>query len=185
MIEELKKEAEEGMSKVIDALKNSLTKIRTGRASASVLDKISVDYYGTQTPVNQVGQISTPEARLLQIQPFDKSMIESIEKAIIAANIGVNPSNDGNLIRLPFPTLTEERRKVQVKDLKQHGEDSRVSIRNIRRDKNEIIKKAEKDKKIAEDDVKRHQDEIQKITDKYVKIVDDLVKSKESEIISV
>ncbi len=182
---EVKKSLEEGMKKTIDSLKYQLTKIRTGRASASILDGISVDYYGSATPLNQVGQVSTPEARLLQIQPFDKTMISAIEKAIFAANIGVTPTNDGNLVRLMFPSLTEEKRKDIVKDIKKIGEDTKVVIRNVRRDKNDAVKKAEKDKLISEDDSKKIQTDIQTITDKYTKEIDTIISQKEKEILSV
>ncbi|MBK26689.1 MAG: ribosome recycling factor [Halobacteriovorax sp.] len=185
MLDEIKPVLEESMSKAIESLKHQLTKVRTGRASASVLDGVSVDYYGSATPVAQVGQISTPEARLLQIQPFDKTMIAEIEKAIMGANLGLTPSNDGNLIRIPFPALTEERRKEQVKDIKKLGEDAKIAIRNARRDQNDKVKKAEKDKAIGEDDSKKFQAEIQVVTDKYVKEVDEIMTSKESEILSV
>ncbi|PIP93126.1 MAG: ribosome recycling factor [Bdellovibrio sp. CG12_big_fil_rev_8_21_14_0_65_39_13] len=185
MIDGIKNLLKDQMGKSIESLKYQITKIRTGRASANVLDGISVDYYGTPTPIKQVGQISTPEARLLQIQPFDKSLISAIEKSIIAANIGLTPSNDGNLIRLPFPALTEERRKEQVKDLKKIGEDAKIAIRNVRRDQNEVVKKGEKDKKISEDDSKKFQDEIQKVTDEYIKQVDKIIGDKESEILKV
>lgn len=185
MINEIKKELEQSMNKAIDSLKYQLTKVRTGRASASVLDGVVVDYYGSPTPVNQVGQVSTPEARLLQIQPFDKTMIAAIEKSIINANLGLNPSNDGNLIRIMFPALTEERRKEQVRDIKKFGEETKVAIRNARRDQNEIVKKAEKAKEISEDDSKKFQAEIQTVTDKFVKKVDDVIESKEKEILSI
>tara|TARA_Y100000590_G_scaffold470726_3_gene668790 strand:- start:76153 stop:76710 length:558 start_codon:yes stop_codon:yes gene_type:complete len=185
VLDEIKPVLEESMSKAIESLKHQLTKVRTGRASASVLDGVSVDYYGSATPVAQVGQISTPEARLLQIQPFDKTMIAEIEKAIMGANLGLTPSNDGNLIRIPFPALTEERRKEQVKDIKKLGEDAKIAIRNARRDQNDKVKKAEKDKAIGEDDSKKFQAEIQVVTDKYVKEVDEIMTSKESEILSV
>jgi len=185
MIDGIKNLLKDQMGKSIESLKYQITTIRTGRASANVLDGISVDYYGTPTPIKQVGQISTPEARLLQIQPFDKSLISAIEKSIIAANIGLTPSNDGNLIRLPFPALTEERRKEQVKDLKKIGEDAKIAIRNVRRDQNEVVKKGEKDKKVSEDDSKKFQDEIQKITDEYIKQVDKIIGDKESEILKV
>lgn len=185
MLDEIKPVLEENMTKAIESLKHQLTKVRTGRASASVLDGVQVDYYGSLTPVAQVGQISTPEARLLQIQPFDKTMIADIEKAIMGANLGLTPSNDGNLIRIPFPALTEERRKEQVKDIKKLGEDAKIAIRNARRDQNDKVKKSEKDKDISEDDSKKFQAEIQTVTDKYVKQVDEIMTSKESEILSV
>lgn len=185
MLDTIKKELEATMSKAIDSLKNQLTKVRTGRASTTVLDGIMVDYYGTPTPIKGVGQISTPEARLLQIQPFDKSIIAGIEKAIMGANIGLTPSNDGNLVRIPFPALTEDKRKDIVKDVKKLGEDARVAIRNSRRDQNEVVKKAEKDKKASEDESKKLQAEIQKITDKYITDVDSLISAKEKEVLTV
>jgi ribosome recycling factor len=185
MMAEIKPALETQMTKAIDSLKYQLTKVRTGRASASVLDGVSVDYYGSATPVNQVGQVSTPEARLLQIQPFDKTMIAEIEKAIMGANLGLTPSNDGNLIRIPFPALTEERRKEQVREVKKVGEDAKIQIRNARRDKNEIVKKSEKDKEISEDESKKFQSEIQDITDKFVKEVDVVITSKEKELLEV
>lgn len=185
MIEKLKSSLEEKMSKVIESLKLQLTKIRTGRASANVLNGVMVDYYGTPTSIKQVGNISTPEARLLQIQPFDKTLISAIEKAILGANLGLTPSNDGNLIRIPFPMLTEERRKEQVKEIKRIGEDARVSIRNVRRDQNDLIKKSEKSKEISEDDSKKFQAEIQKITDKFIAEVDKTVENKEKELLTI
>jgi ribosome recycling factor len=162
-----------------------MTKVRTGRASASVLDGVQVDYYGSPTPVNQVGQVSTPEARLLQIQPFDKNMIADIEKAIMAANLGLTPSNDGNLIRIPFPALTEERRKEQVKEVKKYAEDARIAIRNSRRDQNEVVKKAEKAKEISEDESKKFQGDIQTVTDKFIKQVDEVMSAKENELMAI
>jgi ribosome recycling factor len=185
MLDEIKVKMEELMTKAVDSLIYQLTKIRTGRASASVLDGVSVDYYGVPSPVNQVGQISTPEARLLQIQPYDKTMIAAIEKAIMGANLGVTPSNDGNLIRIPFPALTEDKRKEQVKDIKKHGEDAKITIRNVRRDQNDIVKKAEKDKELSEDESKKYQAEIQKVTDVYIKKVDEIIASKEDELLTV
>lgn len=185
MLDQIKNDLNESMGKSIDSLKFQLTKIRTGRASANVLDGVKVDYYGAPTPVAQVGQVSSPEARLLQIQPFDKTMIAEIERAIINANLGLTPSNDGNLIRIPFPALTEERRKEQVRDVKKIGEDARVGIRNSRRDENEKVKKAEKAKELSEDESKKLQGEIQKITDDYIKKVDEIVSAKEKEILTV
>jgi len=185
MIEDIKLELEDSMSKAIKSLQNQFLKVRTGRANANILDGVNVDYYGSPTPVKQVGQISTPEARLLQIQPFDKSLISEIEKAIINANLGLNPGNDGNLIRIQFPALTEETRKDLVRDIKKMGEDSKIAIRNSRRDQNEVVKKAEKNKEITEDDVKKFTDEIQKVTDKYIKTVDDIVAAKEKELMTV
>jgi ribosome recycling factor len=166
MKEQIKKELQDGMDKSVVSLKSQLTKVRTGRAQSSVLDNLRVDYYGTMSPINQLGQISTPEARILQIQPFDKSMIVSIEKSILAANLGLTPSNDGNVIRIPFPSLTEDRRKEYVKEVKKLGEDNKVNIRNVRRIENDKVKKAEKDKLISEYESKKLQDEVQKVTDK-------------------
>ena len=185
MIEEIKNDLNDSMKGAIVSLHSQLTKVRTGRANANVLDGINVDYYGSPTPIKQVGQISTPEARLLQIQPFDKSIIAEIEKSIINANLGLNPSNDGNFIRISFPALTEEKRKDLVKQVKKMGEDGKIKIRNSRRDKNEIVKKAEKAKEITEDDVKKFSDEIQKITDVFIKEVDDIIDSKEKELMTV
>ena len=185
MIDEIKKEMNESMDSAISSLKYQLTKVRTGRASASVLDNVKVDYYGTMTQVNQVGQVSTPEARLLQIQPFDRNMIAAIEKAILGANLGLTPSNDGNLIRIPFPALTEERRKEQVKEVKKFGEDSKISIRNIRRDKNDLVKKSEKNKELSEDESKKFQTEIQKVTDDFISKVDVIINDKEQELLKI
>lgn len=185
MMNEMEAALEATMSKAIESLKYQLTRIRTGRAQASVLDKVSVDYYGTPTPISQVGQISTPEARLLQIQPFDKNLIAAIEKSIMGANLGLTPSNDGNLIRIPFPALTEERRKEQVKEIKKVAEDARIAVRNSRKSQNDIVKKAEKDKEISEDDSKKFLGEIQTITDKYIKEVDGIIVNKEQELMSV
>ncbi|WP_369751678.1 ribosome recycling factor [Bacteriovorax sp. Seq25_V] len=184
-MEGIKQELDRGMSKSIESLKNQLSKVRTGRASANVLDGVMVDYYGSPTPVKQVGQISTPEARLLQIQPFDKTLIPEIEKSIINANLGLNPSNDGNLIRIQFPALTEERRKEQVKEIKKLGEDAKIAIRNIRRDGNDQVKKSEKNKEISEDDSKKFQAEIQTITDSFIKDVDKVIETKEKEVLTV
>ena len=185
MLNEIKTNLEESNAKAIKSLQHQFTKVRTGRANANVLDGLNVDYYGTPTPIKQVGQISTPEARLLQIQPFDKSLISEIEKAIINANLGLTPNNDGNFIRIQFPALTEETRKDLVKQIKKMGEEAKIVIRNSRRDQNDKVKKAEKDKEITEDDVKKMSDEIQKFTDKYIKDVDDIVANKEKELMTV
>ena len=185
MMDQIRPQLETAMTKAVENLKYQMTKVRTGRASASVLDGVQVDYYGSPTPVNQVGQVSTPEARLLQIQPFDKNMIADIEKAIMAANLGLTPSNDGNLIRIPFPALTEERRKEQVKEVKKYAEDARIAIRNSRRDQNEVVKKAEKAKEISEDESKKFQGEIQTVTDKFIKQVDEVMSAKENELMAI
>jgi ribosome recycling factor len=185
MIEEIKSKLDESMNKSVKSLQSQLTKVRTGRASANILDGVMVDYYGSPTAVKQVGQISTPEARLLQIQPFDKSIISEIENSIINANLGLNPSNDGNLIRIQFPALTEDKRKSLVKDVKKIGEDAKIAIRNARRDQNDLVKKAEKAKEITEDDVKKFSDDIQKITDQFIKDVDSIISAKEKELLTV
>ncbi len=185
MFDNLKKEIEALMTKVIDNLKGHYTKLRTGRASSNVLDGILVDYYGSPTPLKQLGQVSTPEARLLQIQPFDKMLIPAIEKSILGANIGLTPGNDGNIIRIPFPAMTEEKRKDQVKEIKKIGEEAKVNIRNVRREKNELVKKAEKEKKVSEDMAKKYQDEIQKTTDASIKKVDELIAAKEKEVMTL
>ena len=185
MLDDIKVNLNGTMDKAISSLQIQMTKVRTGRASASVLDGILVDYYGAPTPINQVGQISTPEARLLQIQPFDKTLIPEIEKAIMGANLGFTPSNDGNLIRIPFPSLTEEKRKDIVKDVKKEGEDAKIAIRNSRRDQNDIVKKAEKAKEISEDESKKYQSEIQKITDDFIKKVEEIISLKEKEVLTV
>jgi len=185
MMKELKPILDDHMNKAIKSLQNQMSKVRTGRATANVLDGIFADYYGTPTPIKNLGQISTPEARLLQIQPFDKTAIPAIEKAILAANIGLTPGNDGNFIRISFPALTEDKRKAFVKDVKKLGEDAKVAIRNIRRDQNDKVKAAEKDKKVSEDESKKIQEEIQKITDNFIKEVDKVVEAKEKELLTV
>jgi len=182
---DVKNSVSAAMTKSLETLKNQLTKVRTGRASATVLDGIMVDYYGSPTPLKQVGQVSTPEARLLQIQPFDKTAIAAIEKAIFGANLGITPSNDGNLVRIPFPALTEDKRKNIAKEIKKLGEDSKVQIRNVRRDQNELVKKAEKDKVVSEDESKQIQEETHKTTDKFIIEVDKLVSTKEKEVMTV
>lgn len=185
MMKEIKPILDDHMNKTIKSLQNQLSKVRTGRATAAVLDGINADYYGTPTPIKNMGQISTPEARLLQIQPFDKTLIPAIEKAILAANIGLTPGNDGTFIRIQFPALTEDKRKSFVKDVKKMGEDAKVAIRNIRRDQNDKVKASEKAKTISEDESKKIQDEIQKITDNFIKEVDKVVDAKEKELMTV
>ena len=175
---------EEKMTKSYNNLESEFTTIRAGRANPHVLDKVVVDYYGTPTPLQGVGNISVPEPRIIQIAPWEKKIIKDIEKAIMASDIGITPSNDGSVIRLVFPELTEERRKDLVKDVKKKGEDAKVAIRNIRRDGNEAFKKLPKTE-ISEDEVKDLQDEIQKITDKYIKDIDALIEDKSKEILTV
>lgn len=185
MIEEIKESMNCDMDKIIKSLSAQMAKMRTGRANPAVLDNVMVDYYGTPTPVKQVGQVSTPEARLLQIQPFDKSMIGAIEKAIFSANLGVTPSNDGNLVRVPFPALTEETRKDLVRDVKKMVEDAKVAMRNIRRDANDLIKKSEKSKELSEDESKKYQAEVQKVIDVFIQKADEMLDKKEKELMTV
>jgi len=176
---------EEKMSKSVKNLESELNTIRAGRANPHVLDKITVDYYGTPTPLNQVGNISIPEARLIQIQPWDISVMKEIEKAINASDLGINPTSDGKVIRLVFPELTEERRKSLTKDVKKKGEETKVAIRNIRRDGIDTLKKLEKSNEITEDELKSLEDEMQKITDKNVADVDKLVEAKNKDIMAI
>jgi len=183
--EELVKQTESRMQKTIEAFKNDLSVQRTGRANPAVLEGIKVDYYGQLTPLNQVGNISVPDPRTIQIHPWDKSLCPIIERAILEANIGLTPVNNGALIRLPVPELSEERRKEIVKQCKKIAEESKVAVRNIRRDGNEAVKKQEKDKTISEDESKKLQDRIQKLTDSYVKQIDDILVKKEQEIMQV
>ena len=177
--------AENKMNKAIAALENDLASIRAGRANPAILDKITVEYYGAQTPLGQVGTISVPEARSLVIQPWDVSILKEIEKAILASDIGITPNNDGKVIRLNFPPLTEERRKDLSKGISKRGEEGKVAVRNIRRDSLEQFKKQKKDGEITEDDLKDLEDKIQKLTDKFVKEIDTTVAAKTKEIMEV
>ena len=172
------------MKKTYEHLENDYLGIRAGRAKPHVLDKLRVDYYGTPTPIQQVGNITIPEARMIQIAPWEKSLIKEIEKAIMSSDIGINPSNDGSVIRLVFPELTEERRKYLVKDVKKKAEECKVAVRNIRRDGNDAFKKLAKEE-VSEDEIKELTDELQKLTDKYVKDVDKLMEEKSKEIMTV
>lgn len=176
---------EDKMNKSLDALQNEYGAIRAGRANPHVLDKIKVDYYGTPTPLQQVGNISVPEARMIQIQPWEKSLLKSIEKAILTSDLGINPTNDGNTIRLVFPELTEERRKDLAKDVKKKGEAAKVAMRNIRRDANDTFKKMEKAGDISEDELSEAEEKIQKMTDKMVEKVDKAIEVKTKEIMTV
>ena len=176
---------EEKMTKSYDAMIREFTAIRAGRANPHVLDKLKVDYYGTPTPIQQVGNISVPEPRMLQIQPWEKSLIKAIEKAIMTSDLGITPSNDGTVIRLVFPERTEERRKDLVKDIKKKGEAAKVAIRNIRRDANEVFKKQNKANEISEDDMKDLETKTQKMTDKYIADIDKAVDEKSKEIMTV
>ncbi|MCI8624604.1 MAG: ribosome recycling factor [Provencibacterium sp.] len=173
------------MGKRIDSLKTELSSIRAGRANPSVLDKVNVDYYGTATPIQQVAAVSVQEGKILVIQPWDKSLIRAIEKAIQASEIGINPTNDGSVLRLQFPPLTEERRREISKQAHKYGEEAKVSVRNVRRDANEKLKQLKKAAEITEDDQKNGEDQIQKLTDKYCKEIDTIIAAKEKEIMEL
>ena len=175
---------EDKMRKAIEYLEGDYNTIRAGRANPHVLDKIRVDYYGTPTPIQQVGNVTVPEARIIQIAPWEKSMVKAIEKAIQTSDIGINPSNDGSVIRLVFPELTEERRKDLVKEVKKKAEESKVAIRNIRRDGNDAFKKLAKTE-VSEDEIKQLEEKLQKLTDKFIKDIDALMETKSKEIMTV
>lgn len=175
---------EEKMQKAYEFLATDLGAIRAGRANPHVLDKIKVDYYGTPTPIQQVGNITVPEARIIQIAPWEKSLLKEIEKAIMMSDVGITPTNDGTLIRLVFPELTEERRKELVKDVKKRGEENKVVIRNVRRDGNDAFKKLAKTE-VSEDEIKELENDLQKLTDKYIKDIDKLIEDKSKEILTV
>lgn len=176
---------EDKMNKTLKALENEYMTIRAGRANPHVLDKLRVDYYGTPTPVQQVGNISVPEARMIVIQPWEKSLLKAIEKAILTSDIGINPTNDGNVIRLVFPELTEERRKELVKDVKKKGEAAKVAVRNIRRDANDYFKKQLKAEEISEDEQAEAEDKIQKLTDKMIAQVEKAIEEKSKDLLTV
>ncbi|MCA3148084.1 MAG: ribosome recycling factor [Burkholderiales bacterium] len=184
-IADLKKNTEQKMQKSIDALKTNLAKIRTGRAHPGLLDHIMVDYYGAPTPINGVANVTLLDARTIGVQPWEKKMVAVIEKAIRESDLGLNPATQGDLIRVPTPALTEERRRELTKVVKGEGEDSKVAVRNLRRDANEQLKKMLKDKLITEDDDRRTQDDVQKLTDRYVADIDKLLAEKEKEIMTV
>ncbi len=185
MIKDILRDAEDKMQKSIEFLAKDLSTLRAGRANPAMVEKITVEYYGETTPINQLGNITVPEARLLVIQPWDKSIIPDIEKAIFRSDLGITPSNDGVVIRIAIPQLTEERRKELVKVVKKKGEETKVAIRNIRRESNDMLKMSEKEKLISEDENKKGMDEIQKFTDKYVKNVDQVLQAKEKDIMEV
>ncbi len=185
MIKDILKATKDRMLKAVDHLTAEFIKVRTGKASVGLLEGVKVDYYGTPTPINQVGNLNTPDFHTITVQPWDKTVIPIIEKAILNANLGLNPSSDGTLIRIPIPPLNEERRKELVKHIKKLAEEAKVSIRNIRRDEIEKMKKTEKEDHISEDDRKHGETEIQKLTDQYIKEVDTLVQKKEKEIMEV
>jgi len=184
-LESIYKETREKMDKAIDALRKELLRIRTGKANISLLEDVTVNYYGQPTPLNHVGTISTPEARLILINPWEKNMLQEIEKAILSSDLGITPQSDGNVIRLVFPPLTEDRRKELVKLVKKHGEEAKISIRNTRRSSNDDIKKLEKDSVISEDFSKDGLEEIQEITDDFTKKIDEVVQHKEKEIMEI
>ncbi len=176
---------EERMKKTISVYKENLSEIRAGRANPAILNKVTVDYYGTATPINQVAGVSVPEARLIVIQPWDMSVLKEIERAILASDIGITPNNDGKVIRLNFPELNEERRKELVKEIKKMGEEAKVAVRCVRRDGIDEFKKMQKDSVITEDDLKQAEDQIQKLTDKYVEEIDKVTDEKEKEIMTI
>jgi len=185
MINEVMSEARASMDKAIKALKKEMTKVRTGRASVSLLDDVRVDYYGVPTPLSQVATLAVPEARMMTVQPWEKNLIPEIEKALFKADLGLTPSSDGLLIRLPVPALTEERRREMVKITKRMSEDAKISVRNARRDANETLKLLEKEKEITEDDLKRSEKEVQQLTDEFVAVVDTVVQNKENEVMEI
>lgn len=185
MPESVKSDAKSRMEKTLQALRRELASLRAGRATPSLLDKIEVEYYGTMTPLNQLSNISAPEPRLLVIQPWDKSAISAIEKALQKSELGITPTNDGDVIRISIPPLTEERRAELVRVVKKTGEEAKVSIRNIRRDANDEYKKMEKSGDLSEDEARRCQEEVQKLTDDFVKQIDEAVTSKEKDIMTV
>ena len=185
MLAELKKNAEQKMIKSLESLKNDLGKVRTGRAHTGLLDHVMVDYYGSMTSVNQVANVTLGDARTINVQPYEKNMIGPVEKAIRDADLGLNPATNGDLIRVPMPMLTEERRKDLIKVVRTEGENAKVAIRNIRRDANDALKRMIKDKEISEDDERRAQDEVQKLTDKNVVEIDKMLQVKEADLMAV
>lgn len=185
MINQVKTQSEQKMTKTIEVLKKELQSLKAGRANPSILDKVLVDYYGTPTSISNMATISTPEPRLIVIQPWEKNLVKDIDKAIQKSDLGLNPSNDGQVIRLLIPELTEERRKELVKVVKKTGEEAKISVRAIRRDANEKIKAIKKDGSCSEDEIKKSEDDIQKLTDNFVKEIDKILEAKEKEIMSV
>lgn len=184
-MEEIIKDANNRMNKSLDALRNELAKVRTGKATTALLDGIKVDYYGTLTPLSQVGNVSVLDAHTLSITPWDKSMVQPIDRAILEANLGFNPISDGTNLKVPVPPLTEERRRDFVKLIKRFGEETKIAIRNVRRDSNDHLKREEKEKKISEDQLKEGETRIQKFTDDHIKTIDEILKHKEKEIMEV
>ena len=184
-MEEIIKDSNNRMNKSLDALRNELAKVRTGKATTALLDGIKVDYYGTMTTLSQIGNVSVLDAHTLSITPWDKSMVQPIDRAILEANLGFNPISDGTNLKIPVPPLTEERRKDFVKLIKRFGEETKIAIRNVRRDSNDHLKREEKEKKISEDQLKEGEARIQKFTDEHIKTVDEILKHKEKEIMEV
>jgi ribosome recycling factor len=182
---QLIKDAGNRMDKTLEALRSELSKVRTGKATTALLDGVKVDYYGNLTPINQVGNITVLDPHTLSVTPWDKSMVQAVDKAILEANLGFNPISDGTNLKIPIPLLTEERRKDFDKIVKKFGEDSKVAIRNVRRDANDHLKKQQKDKKMSEDELKQAEDEVQKLTDQHIKMIDEVLKHKEAEIMEV
>lgn len=185
MMQELLRDADDKMEKSIVALQKDLGTLRAGRATPALLDKVLVEYYGVPTPIAQMASVSVPEARTLVIQPWDKGTVKDIEKALLKSDLGMTPISDGNVIRLPIPAMTEERRLELVKTVRKKGEDCKIAIRNIRREANDLLKDLEKASEISEDDLKRGQDEVQKLTDKQAKQVEEIIEAKEKEILEV
>lgn len=185
MVDEVLADTRHAMRKSVEAFRYETATVRTGRANMALLDAIRVEYYGAQVPINQVANMGVPEPRLITIQPWDKRVIPAIEKAILASNLGLVPSNDGSIIRLPIPQLTEERREELVRVVRQMAEEGRVSIRNVRRDANDLLKEAQRDGEVPEDDAKRGQEQVQKLTDAFVGEVDEILEEKEKEIMEV
>lgn len=185
MLDDVRKTAEDKMQKSLESLKTDLAKIRTGRAHTGLLDHVMVEYYGSMVAVNQVASVNLGDARTLNVQPYEKNMVGKVEKAIRDSDLGLNPATNGDMIRVPMPMLTEERRKEMTKIVRTEGENSKVAIRNVRRDANDALKKLTKDKEISEDDERRMQDEVQKLTDKFVTEVDKLLQAKEAELMAV
>jgi ribosome recycling factor len=182
---QLVKDASNRMDKTLEALRSELSKVRTGKATTALLDGVKVDYYGSPTPISQVGNVTVLDPHTLSITPWDKSMVQPIDRAILEANLGFNPISDGTNLKIPIPALTEERRKDFVKLVKKFGEDAKVAIRNVRRDANDHLKKEQKDKKMSEDELKHAEDEVQKLTDQHIKMIDEILKHKELEIMEV
>jgi ribosome recycling factor len=185
MVDEILSEARTAMEKAISALKKEMTKVRTGRASTTILDDVKVEYYGVSTPLSQVATLSVPEPRLITVQPWEKNLVPEIEKALFKADLGLTPSSDGQLIRLPVPALTEERRREMVKIIKRMAEDAKISVRNGRRDANENLKMLEKEKEITEDDLKRSEKDVQQLTDEFISVIEVVIQNKEREVMEV